>query len=314
LVSGSASPLHRQLIVATLGAPLRVDRALAAAWPDLSRSRIQALIEAGAITVNGRPARVSLLVSGGEEVRADIPAAAPLGAEPEARALDILYQDEDVAVINKPAGLTVHPSSTQRSGTLVNALLAALPDLSGIGGTLRPGIVHRLDKDTSGVLIVAKHDTAHRALVTAFQKREVDKRYVAFVVGTPPAAGEWAKPIGRHPTQRKKFSTRATTAKAALTRFTRTAQFSGTAQLELELLTGRTHQIRVHAQDAGFPLIGDRTYGAQPKSAPVCARDFPRQALHAERLTLTLPSGVRRTFVAPWPSDLLALRAALAKA
>lgn len=305
---------HRLATLETLAAPLRLDRALAALWPDLSRSRLQALIDAGAITVNGRTARVSLQVSGGEKIVATIPQPVPIAAEPEARALDILYQDKDVAVLNKPAGLTVHPSSTQRSGTLVNALLAALPDLSGIGGALRPGIVHRLDKDTSGVLIVAKNDAAHQMLSSAFQKREVDKRYVAFVVGTPPEAGEWSKAIGRHPHLRKKFSTHAVNAKAALTRFTRTAQFSGSAQLELELLTGRTHQIRVHAQDAGFPLIGDPTYGAKPQSMPVCARGFARQALHAERLTLTLPNGKRKTFSAPWPQDLLTLRAALAKA
>lgn len=305
---------HRSITLEPLPSPLRLDRVLAALWADLSRSRLQALIEAGAITVNGRTARVSLQVSGGETVVAVIPEPTPIAAEPEARALDILYQDKDVAVLNKPAGLTVHPSSTQRSGTLVNALLAALPDLSGIGGALRPGIVHRLDKDTSGVLIVAKNDKAHQALVAAFQKREVDKRYVAFVVGTPPESGEWAKPIGRHPHLRKKFSTHAEHAKSALTRFTRTAQFSGSAQLELELLTGRTHQIRVHAQDAGFPLIGDPTYGAKQQSTPVCARSFGRQALHAERLTLKLPNGRTKTFVAPWPDDLLALKKALAKA
>ena len=304
----------RSVTLAALAAPLRLDRALADLWPDLSRSRIEALIAQGAITVNGRAAKPSLKVSGGEKIVATIPEPQPIAAEPESRPLDILYQDKDVAVLNKPAGLTVHPSSTQHSGTLVNALLAALPDLSGIGGALRPGIVHRLDKDTSGVLIVAKNDKAHQALVTAFQKREVDKRYVAFVLGTPPESGEWSKPIGRHPHLRKKFSTHAEHAKSALTRFTRTAQFSGSAQLELELLTGRTHQIRVHAQDAGFPLIGDPTYGAKPQSMPVCARSFARQALHAERLTLKLPNGRTKTFTAPWPEDLLALRKALAKA
>lgn len=297
----------------------RVDRFLADSPLGLSRSRIQGLIEAGHVTIAGRPVRAAHRLLGGERIGVVVPPPEPSLVTPQALPFGILYEDKDLVVIDKPAGLTVHPSATQRGGTLVNALLARLTDLSGIGGELRPGIVHRLDKNTSGLMVVAKHDRSHEFLARQFAAREVDKRYVAFVLGAPPASGEWTQPIGRHPTERKRFSTRATSAKPAHTRFVRTEAFGKAAELEVELLTGRTHQIRVHAADNGFPLIGDTTYGGVKRARQLPAgplktllAEFPRQALHARRLTIALPSsGRRRCFEAPLPADLIALRAGL---
>ncbi len=306
-------PERRALRVPKLENPERLDRYLASAWPDLSRSRIAALIETQAITVGGKPARAALKVSGGEDIAAAIPTPEALSLAPEEHALSILYQDKDVAVVDKPAGLTVHPSSSQKSGTLVNALLFALKDLSGIGGALRPGIVHRLDKNTSGVMIVAKNDRAHQLLSSAFAKREVDKHYIAFVCGTPPDNGEWSKPIGRHVVDRKRFAVDVPHAKTARTLFETVARYDNCAKLAVTLLTGRTHQIRVHAAAAGVPLIGDKIYARGTKKLPAVARDFPRQALHSSELTITLPNGKRKTFKAPLPEDLRALEAGLTR-
>jgi 23S rRNA pseudouridine1911/1915/1917 synthase len=289
---------------------LRLDRFLVTALPDLSRTRIQALIAAGHVQSAGKPVKANAKLNGGEEIAVTVPAAEPSTLAAEDIALTLIYDDRDVAVIDKPAGLTVHPSSSQKSGTLVNALLARLDSLSGIGGVQRPGIVHRLDKNTSGLIIVAKNDRAHEHLVKAFARREVKKTYLAWVIGKPPDQGSWSQAIGRHPKDRKRFSTKSTSGKASLTHFKVLERYTGAAKLELDLMTGRTHQIRVHASDAGFPLIGDTLYGARVlKHAP-----FFRQALHAHVLALTLPSGKHRRFVSPVPADLIALEDALREA
>ncbi len=280
---------------------------------------MQQLVEAGHVTINGRPCKGSNTLSGGEVITLEIPAAQPVNVVSEDIPLSVIYQDADVAVIDKPAGLTVHPSETQRSGTLVNALLHELEDLSGIGGELRPGIVHRLDKNTSGLVIVAKHDVAHRRLAQQFADREVEKIYLAFALGITPESGDWTQTIGRHPTDRKRFSTKSKTGKTAHTRFVRREVYANAVSvLEIELLTGRTHQIRVHASDNGYPLVGDHTYrsdGAVKKIKDEAVRAllaaFPRQALHAHKLTITLPSGKKKSFTSKLPADLRALEKAL---
>jgi 23S rRNA pseudouridine1911/1915/1917 synthase len=272
---------------------------------------VQRLIDDGHVRIRGRGVRAAYKVQGGDEIVVDVPAPAPTTVEAEPLPLTVIYEDDDVIVVDKPAGLTVHPSATQTRGTLVNALLYATRGLSGVGGILRPGIVHRLDKDTSGLLIVAKNDRAHQHLALAFKRREVDKRYFALVLGRPPARGEWAAPIGRHKTERKRFSTKSSRGKPARTIFAVETQFGHCAALSITLLTGRTHQIRVHAADAGHPLVGDVVYGGvrRAKQLPVDAESrlliaFPRQALHAAELALTLPSGAWQKFVAPPPPDL----------
>jgi 23S rRNA pseudouridine1911/1915/1917 synthase len=295
---------------------LRLDKFLAQSLHGLSRSRIQQLIDDGEVTIAGKSVKAGLSLSGGEAVSVRVPDARPVAIAAEDIPLNVIYEDDDVAVIDKPAGLTVHPSDTQRSGTLVNALLHRLHDLSGIGGELRPGIVHRLDKNTSGLVIIAKHDHAHRHLSAAFAERRVQKIYLAFAIGVVPERGEWQKPIGRHPTDRKRFSTRSKRGKPAHTKFVRRALMGGAvSELEIELLTGRTHQIRVHASDAGFPLVGDKTYGAEKAAkrlkdlrVQALVQGFARQALHAHRLTLELPSGKTRTFTSDLAADLALLR------
>ncbi|MCC6808284.1 MAG: RluA family pseudouridine synthase [Deltaproteobacteria bacterium] len=298
----------------------RLDKFLAATT-DLSRSRIQQLIAEGHVTIAGAAAKASSVLHGGETVQVVVPAPVPVRVESEDIPLTVVYEDADVCVIDKPPGLTVHPSDTQRSGTLVNALLHRVRDLSGIGGELRPGIVHRLDKNTSGLVIIAKHDRAHQHLAAAFAERRVEKIYLAWALGVVPERGEWTGTIGRHPVDRKRFSTKSKSGKAAHTKYVRRALLQGiVSELEVTLLTGRTHQIRVHASDAGHPLVGDTIYGADKalkKVKDARVRDviaaFSRQALHAHRLTLVLPNGRETTFVAEVPDDLRELRRTLAE-
>lgn len=281
----------------------------------MSRSQLRKWLDDGLVTRDdATKVKPSELVVVGATYHVQPPTPTSSTLERQALDLDVLFEDKDVIVINKPAGLTVHPSSTQRDGTLVNALLARDTKWSTLSGVERPGIVHRLDKNTSGVLIIAKHDRAHRHLVELFSERKVDKRYIAFVHGVPPAQGEWNLPIGRHPTERMRFSTKATTAKAAHTRYVLAETYDQAAMLRIELLTGRTHQIRVHSSDGGHPILGDKLYLGRRRGMkhwPEEIRAFPRQALHAEELTLELPSGKTRTFTAPLPKDLVDLRAAL---
>jgi 23S rRNA pseudouridine1911/1915/1917 synthase len=289
---------------------MRLDQALAVAFPELSRARLQALVRAGNVQVDGGPARVAERVKGGERVTVILPAPVPATPGPEDLPLTILFQDRDLLVLDKAPGLVVHPGAGHWSGTLVNALLHHVRDLGGVGGTLRPGLVHRLDKDTSGCLVVAKNDTSLAALQAAFKTRTVEKTYLALVHGHPPPEGRIETPYGRHPRHRQRFTGRRRSGKPAVTVF-RTLEFlHGAALVEVDLLTGRTHQIRVHLAESGHPLLGDALYGgARRGDARVQAVQaaLGRQALHAWRLAFPHPrTGKRRTFEAPLPADLRA--------
>ncbi|WP_245870094.1 RluA family pseudouridine synthase [Teichococcus rhizosphaerae] len=298
----------------------RADRFLAGAIGTLSRSRVKALMEAGHVTRDGVP-----LTDPSEPVRPGalyrVAPPAPLPATPQAQAmpLTILFEDAHLIVLDKPAGLVVHPAPGNQDGTLVNALLAHAGDeLTGIGGERRPGIVHRLDKDTSGVMVVAKSAVAHQALSEAFASRDLERSYLALAWGVPsPARGEVEAPIGRHPADRKRMAVVSRGGKAALTRFaTERAWGTACALLRCRLATGRTHQIRVHLAHIDHPLVGDPVYlrriPAAAKALPEAARDallaFPRQALHAETLGFNHPvTGAPLRFSAPMPSDMKAL-------
>ena len=310
---------QRTVEVAAADAGRRLDAWLAEALPELSRARIQALIAAGAVTVSGAAARASSRVRAGQEVRVDVPA--PVAAEPRAEdiPLRIVFEDEHLLVIDKPAGLVVHPGAGTQAGTLVNALLHHVRDLSGIGGVLRPGIVHRLDRGTSGLIVVAKHDEAHRGLAAQFAGRAVVKQYLAVVHGTPrPTRGTIDAPIGRHPVQRKKMSTTAPRGRPARSVYEVEEPLDGASLLRVRIHTGRTHQIRVHLASIGHPIVGDETYGGTRTagSKRATARDaiagFGRPALHAASLAFSHPvTGAALSLAAPVPEDIARLIAAL---
>jgi 23S rRNA pseudouridine1911/1915/1917 synthase len=302
----------------------RVDRVVAEAIGSLSRSRVKALIEQGLLTRGERPVRdPSEPVKAGLTYTLQLPPPEPATPQAQDIPLDILFEDDDLLVLNKPAGLVVHPAPGNADGTLVNALLAhAGEEFSGIGGEMRPGIVHRLDKDTSGIMVVAKSDRAHRALSETFANRDLDRSYLALVWGVPrPAAGEIEGAIGRHPTDRKRMAVVARGGKPALTHYaTLAVRDAGCALIRCKLATGRTHQIRVHLATKGHPLVGDPVYlrkipgEARNIAAPI--RDqllaFPRQALHAASLGFRHPvSGQALAFSAPPPADMAALLAVL---
>ena len=278
---------------------MRLDRWLADRLPALSRSRLQALIEAGALSGHGGPVgNASRKVKADEEFTLVVPEAAP--AEPEAQeiALAVVYEDEDLIVIDKPAGLVVHPAPGNPDLTLVNALLHHCEgSLSGIGGVKRPGIVHRIDKDTSGLLVAAKNDAAHAGLAAQFAKHSIERAYLAVCWGVPlPRHGSVEGNIGRHPVDRKKMAVVAGGGKHALTHYRTLQAFGGFASLvECRLETGRTHQIRVHMTSVGHPLVGDPVYGKGskrpgiPPEAKTLLNRFPRQALHAKILGFSHP-------------------------
>jgi 23S rRNA pseudouridine1911/1915/1917 synthase len=239
----------------------RLDRFLVSVLEGHSRSQIQKLIGDGHVTIERREARANLAMRDGERVTVVLPDVVPARAAAEALPLDILYQDKDVAVLNKPAGMVVHPGAGHPSGTLVNALLHHVQDLSGIGGEMRPGIVHRLDRGTSGVMVVAKNDAAHQELSRQFQDREVEKEYIALVWGVVQAGRRIDAAIGRDPVNRQKMSARARHAREAVTRITRAHHFRGVTLCQVAIHTGRTHQIRVHLNAIGHPIVGDSVYG-----------------------------------------------------
>ena len=302
----------------------RLDRFLAETCPSLSRMRLKGLIQEGRVRLGGATiTEPSYRVKPGQEIILEVPPAAPAAPQPQAMALRVVYEDEALLVIDKPAGLVVHPAPGNPDRTLVNALLAHLQGrLSGIGGIARPGIVHRLDKDTSGLLVVAKTDRAHAALAAAFQAHEIERAYKALVWGRPrPAAGEIAGAIGRDPKNRKKMAVLSRSGKAALTRY-RTLSCWGEAAslLECRLATGRTHQIRVHLAWTGHPVIGDRVYGrsggrrlaALPPAAAGLIAALGRQALHAHRLGFRHPaSGAMLRFESELPLQIRRLIEAL---
>jgi 23S rRNA pseudouridine1911/1915/1917 synthase len=250
-------------------------------------------------------------VRAGEAIEVDIPE--PVGAtpQPEDHGLDIIYQDSDLVVINKPAGMVVHPAAGHTQGTLVNALLHQIDDLSGVGGELRPGIVHRLDRGTSGVMVVAKNDRAHVELSRQFHDREVEKEYVALVWGVVQAGKRIDLPIGRDPGDRKKMSAKARRARSAVTRITAALQMPGVTLIHVAIATGRTHQIRVHLSAIGHPIVGDAVYGGLRRRVPGDVRPvlaLDRPFLHAGRLAFHHPADGRpMEFEAPLPGDLQAV-------
>jgi 23S rRNA pseudouridine1911/1915/1917 synthase len=287
----------------------RLDRFLVSVLEGRSRSFVQKLIEDGRISIPGREARPNLSMREGDRVSVDVPEVAPSTVSGEALPLDVLYQDADLAVVNKPAGLVVHPGAGHASGTLVNALLHHMTDLSGIGGEARPGIVHRLDRGTSGVMVIAKNDAAHQELSRQFQDREVEKEYVALVWGVVQAGRRIDAAIGRDPVNRQKMSARAKHARSAVTRITRAHHLTGVTLCQVAIHTGRTHQIRVHLSAIGHPVVGDAVYGGVRRRIPGDLRALQRLErpfLHAERLAFTHPRDQRRMeFTAPLPDDLL---------
>lgn len=299
---------------------LRLDSFLSAKICGLSRSQAARLVRQGHALVDGSPKKPSHLLAPGQVVTASLPEPEPCQALPEALDIEILYQDADLVIVNKPPGLVVHPAPGHSSGTLVNALLHHCRDLSGVGGLLRPGIVHRLDKDTSGVLVAAKNDAAHQALSGQFAARTTEKTYLALVFGNPQKdSGIVDMPVGRHPGERKKMA--AGTGRRALTLWRVANRFADAALLELDIRTGRTHQIRVHLAALGHPVIGDLVYAGKRRGKKLPdsiagKTPFPgRQMLHAFRLSLTHPSsGKRLFFEAPVPEDMQILVRALEKA
>jgi len=293
----------------------RLDRFLAARMPEESRARIQEWIRAGRVRTGGGPARPSARLRAGERIAVRPAPAEPLRAFPEEIALEILYEDGDLIAVNKPAGMTVHAGAGVRSGTLVNALLHRFERLSGVGGELRPGIVHRLDRFTSGVLLVAKNDRAHRALAAQFQKRQVEKTYVAIVHGgfqkalrrgrTVESGGKrWTRlemPLGRSPRARVKMGPRRE-GRSAQTDFRVLSQVQDFSFLEVKIATGRTHQIRAHLAAVGRPVLGDRLYGAQASTAGLGVPE--RFYLHALRAGFAHPAGGRAMEIeAPLPAE-----------
>jgi 23S rRNA pseudouridine1911/1915/1917 synthase len=281
----------------------RLDKLIAAELPDLSRTQAQRLIEDGFVAVNGRPVtRPALRLPGPATIEVRIPPAAPSANQPEAIPLDIIFENDDLMVINKPAGMVVHPAAGHFAGTLVNAVLGHDPDLEGVGDEQRPGIVHRLDKETSGLIVVAKNDRAHRELQRQFKEREVEKTYIALLDGQPPSdAGRIDAAVGRDPRNRKRMAIVPNQrGRNAVTEFRVKARYAAHTLVEARPLTGRTHQLRLHFAYLKCPIVGDTVYGRRTPTLPL-----RRHFLHAARLSLRLPgSGAACTFVAPLPSEL----------
>ena len=281
----------------------RLDRFLLTQIPDFSRARLQGLIAAGLVTVNGLVARKSgKVVTMGSVVRVVVPPPAPPSATPENIPLEVVFENADVMVINKPAGMVVHPAAGHRTGTLVNAALGRAPGMQAVGGEERPGIVHRLDKDTSGLIILAKNDAAHHWLQEQFRLRKVEKTYLALVDGKPPTpSGRVEAAIGRDAAHRQRMAVvRDEKGREAITEYRVREALGSYTLLECHPLTGRTHQIRLHCAFLGCPVVGDTVYGLRKPSLPL-----NRQFLHAARLKLILPSQSEPlTFEAPLPADL----------
>jgi 23S rRNA pseudouridine1911/1915/1917 synthase len=294
---------------------VRLDVWLARHLPSLSRARVQALVEEGCVLLDGRRARASARLRPGQVAQVRVPPPVPADPQPEDIDVCVVHEDAHLLVVDKPAGLVVHPGAGTVGGTLVNALLRHVRDLSGVGGVLRPGIVHRLDKGTSGLLVVAKDDETHRALVRQFAGRTVEKEYLALVLGVPDRPGGAIDlPIGRDPVHRQRMSVRAPRGREARTSWEVEERFDGAALLRVRIHTGRTHQIRVHLSSIGHPVAGDAAYGGTrtPPSGRAAAREallsLGRPALHAARLAFTHPaSGARLSFDAPLPAEILGL-------
>lgn len=289
----------------------RVDQFLARTVPDLTRSAIQRLLEEGAVTQAGAPVKKNRKTEAGEVYVVDLPDPEPIEATPQEIPLDVVYEDGDVIVVNKPVGMVVHPAAGHPDGTLVNALLYHCGNsLSGINGKLRPGIVHRIDRDTSGLIIAAKNDAAHLALAAQLEDHSLYREYHAIAVGGfREDAGAVDAPLARHPVDRKKMAVDRVNGKNAVTHWRVLERYSGYTYLQCRLETGRTHQIRVHLASLGHPLLGDTVYGAK-KPVPGLAG----QCLHARKLTFTHPrSGEEMTVECPLPDWFEAVRQKLAR-
>ncbi len=282
----------------------RLDHFLVEALPEYSRARLQGLIREGLVEVNGKAVTKSgAKLEAGASVEVQIPATVSSGLVGESIPLDIVFENDDVIVINKPAGMVVHPAAGHQTGTLVHAMLGYDPEMEGIGGEDRPGVVHRLDKDTSGLILMAKNDQAHHWLEDQFRLRKVEKTYLALVDGKPPTpVGRVEAAIGRNPSHRKKMAVLpGGRGREATSEYKTLESFPKHTLLEFHPLTGRTHQIRVHCAFLGCPIVGDRVYGWKQPSLPI-----DRQFLHAARLKITLPGeNEPREFEAPLPHDLL---------
>ncbi|MBI1799913.1 MAG: RluA family pseudouridine synthase [Candidatus Eisenbacteria bacterium] len=306
-----------ELPVKTTHAGERLDRFLASAQADLSRSRIQSLIREGRVAVNGEPARASTRLKTGDRVRFEPPPPRTVALDPEDIPLSVMYEDDELLVIEKPAGLVVHPGAGVPRGTLVHALLHRDPGIADVGGAGRPGIVHRLDKDTSGLMVVARTPRAYRALVEAIRAREVRRVYRALVWGSPgPVSGELEGAIGRDRRQRKRMAVVRRGGKPARTRWRVLSRLGCATLIEARLDTGRTHQIRVHLAHLGHPVVGDALYGgrarkqlsaneAERRLADALLDHLSRQALHASELALTHPvTGVALRWTSSVPEDM----------
>ncbi|MDX1977412.1 MAG: RluA family pseudouridine synthase [Pseudanabaenaceae cyanobacterium bins.68] len=287
-------------LTAQLELDTRIDRYLAEQLPQLSRAYIQKLIEQGQVWLNDHPClNKKSVIKTGDRLQVEVPPVLPLVLTAQAIPLDILYEDQDLIVINKPIGLVVHPAPGHQDSTLVNALLAHCPHLSGINGVARPGIVHRLDKDTSGAIVVAKNDLAHQGLQAQIQAKTAVREYLGIVQGIPKlTAGTINQPIGRHPRDRQKMAV-IPQGRPAITHWQLQERFANYALLQFRLETGRTHQIRVHAAHMGHPIAGDPVYGRELKQ-------LPGQALHAWRLSFRQPiSGELICAIAPLPEPMV---------
>lgn len=315
-MTGGSDIIHVALSIGHAG--WRLDRALADALPTLSRERLKSLVKSGALEREGRAVRdPALKVAGEEQFRLTVPQPTPAEAEAQDIPLGIVFEDDHLLVVDKPAGLVVHPAAGNLDGTLVNALLHHCAGrLSGIGGVARPGIVHRIDKDTSGLLVVAKTDVAHEGLAKQFAAHSIDRRYLAAVNGVPRlASGSVHAPLARSVHDRKKIAIVGEgKGKRAVTYWTRLAIGRDSARVECRLETGRTHQVRVHMASLGHPLVGDPVYGRSNRTVAAIAKklNFKRQALHAATLGFTHPvSGHRLSFDSPIPKDMQELFKAL---
>ena len=306
-------PAPRQLTLTDEDEGARLDVVLARHCPDLSRSVVQKHIKDGRVTLDGRPPGrgVKTVVHSGQRWTLVPAASEPLSLTPEPMPLDILYEDDDLLAINKRAGMVVHPSAAHRSGTLVNAVLHHVRTLKPTTDDVRPGIVHRLDRETSGVILVAKHIEAQHALQALFQARSIEKRYLAVLKGVPePPHGTFETMYGRHPHHRKKFSSRVPEGKTAITHYVVVESYPGVSLAEVVIETGRTHQIRVHFSDHGHALVGDQTYGSRRSlrdpEVKALAYAFDRTALHAWQLRLRHPLRPKKKLriMAPIPNDL----------
>jgi 23S rRNA pseudouridine1911/1915/1917 synthase len=303
------------VVVSPASAGKRLDVFLASAIEDVSRSQLSRHVAEGAVTVNGATSSPSRKLRAGDVVVWTPPPVATTELVAQEIPLTIVHEDRWLVVVDKPPGLVVHPAAGHDDGTLVNALLAHCRDLRGIGGELRPGIVHRIDKDTSGLLVVAKDDATMNALGALFKAHDIERVYEAFVVGKPPGpSGQIDTMYGRDPKDRKKFSSHVRTGKRAVTNWKVVERWAGAARVEARLETGRTHQVRVHMAALGVPLLGDKTYGRTPRDPALrpVAEALGRQALHARSLGFVHPAtGKAMSFQSELPADLQAALAAL---